>query len=371
VLKLQDAKQDEPEVKLEIVDLWQGLDDVPTRPVIVEGLLQRGVVTFVVGKGASAKSLFAQSIGLMVASGKPWTHWEPRAPGSVMIVNAEDDLDEQRRRLSATRDSFDARPIKPLQAVDLSQNVLFALSPEQRPEKTAAFMALERAIRDHRPDVVIIDPLVEHHALNENDNGHMALVVGALRRLARECECALLIVHHGRKGASGGDQDGARGASALVNAARAAITMEPMTDEQANMLSEKERENQRAYICVADAKMNYALRLGQRFLRLQGYEHANGESYPALVAPKENLLPDDDEIVRFLAGKNFSASTRGPKVGRADAEVALHWQVSPIKAKQRLEDMERRNLIHKAVIKDGKGNEKHVIAVGGTQGNLV
>lgn len=365
-----DLKNAEKDVHLEVVDLWEGLDDVPPRPVIVEGLLQRGVVTFVVGKGASAKSLFAQNIGLMVAAGVPWTHWEPRQAGGVLIVNAEDDLDEQRRRLAAARDAFNALPVQPLQTVETTDNVLFSLTPELRPQVTPAFHALSKLIQQLAPDVVVIDPLVEHHALNENDNGHMALVVSSLRRLARQANCALMVVHHGRKGAAGGDQDGARGASALVNAARAAITMEPMTDEQAKGLSEKERENQRMYISVADAKMNYAERLGHRFLKLEGQQHINGESYPALIMPLQNLLPDDDEIIRFVSGRDFSASSRGTKEGRADAEVAARWEVATPKARERIEDLVRRDKLHRAQVKDAKGNEKWVIRAGPAQGTL-
>lgn len=361
-----------PQCEISSVPLWQGLEEVAARPILVDGLLQRGVVTFVVGKGASAKSLFAMTIGLMVSAGGAWAHWEARNPGTVLIMNAEDDLQEQRRRLWAAAEANPClRDYKPLETISASSNVLFELGEGGGPSTSAAWAALLQIVAQKEPDLIIIDPLVEHHVLNENDNGHMAFVVAHLRRLARHANCSVLVVHHGRKGATGGDQDGARGASALVNAARSAITMEPMTEEQAKgRLAPDQLEMRHRFIGVADAKMNYAERLGERFLLLDPKQHPNGDFYPALTKPRDNVLPDDAAIVSWLDGKDFSAATRGQKAGRADAEIAEYYHVSPSRAKDWLRAARRNGLIHNCDLTDRKGHEKTVVRAGPAQGQL-
>ena len=47
---------------------------------------------------------------------------------------------------------------------------------------------------------VIIDPFVSTHEVNENSNSAIQVVVAMLRKLARETDAAIHIIHHVRKG---------------------------------------------------------------------------------------------------------------------------------------------------------------------------
>jgi RecA-family ATPase len=57
--------------------------------------------------------------------------------------------------------------------------------------------------------------------MNENDNQQINFVADLFRSIAKECQIAVMLVHHTRKGAEFGARgENARGASALKDAAR-------------------------------------------------------------------------------------------------------------------------------------------------------
>jgi AAA domain len=61
--------------------------------------------------------------------------------------------------------------------------------------------ALQLALDALHPDVIVIDPLVSFCAGgNMNDNAVMSSVMRKLKEIAARYECAVLIVHHTRKG---------------------------------------------------------------------------------------------------------------------------------------------------------------------------
>ena len=71
--------------------------------------------------------------------------------------------------------------------------------------------------------VVIVDPFVSCHRVNENDNSAIERVAKSWARVAEETNCSVMAAHHNRKtGSEGATVDDGRGASALRDAARTA-----------------------------------------------------------------------------------------------------------------------------------------------------
>src|SRR5437870_340514 len=54
----------------------------------------------------------------------------------------------------------------------------------------------------HRPVLLILDPLVRLHAIDENAAGEIAALLGYLRLLQRKTGAAIALVHHARKNVS-------------------------------------------------------------------------------------------------------------------------------------------------------------------------
>ena len=54
------------------------------------------------------------------------------------------------------------------------------------------------------PRLLVLDPFVRLHRIDENDAGQVSALLGYLRELQREHDVAVLVVHHARKNGSAG-----------------------------------------------------------------------------------------------------------------------------------------------------------------------
>ena len=239
-------------------------ETLPKRPWIAKGYLLRGSVTVVAGAGAAGKSMLCLGYATSLAFGEKWGKFIPLQECRVSLLNAEDDADEQKLRLSAVLRSWGKAP------ADLAGRVarlgfsrsahLVNYDPDTgMASPTAAMNELTEHIKAFQPDVVAIDPLVELHNANENDNQALRAVIACFRELARSTNCAILIVHHSRKGSGDahGDMDMIRGAGAIVGAARVALTCCVMTEKEATDLGIP-KTAKGFYFRVDGAKSNYA-----------------------------------------------------------------------------------------------------------------
>ena len=97
----------------------------------------------------------------------------------------------------------------------------------------SSFEVLETALAALRPDVIILDPLVVLCGIGNMNDTVMSQVMRELKTLAAKFTCAVLIVHHNRKGGDAGSAESISGAAAIVNLARHAIMPVPMTEKEA------------------------------------------------------------------------------------------------------------------------------------------
>ncbi|MEO0882904.1 MAG: AAA family ATPase [Pseudomonadota bacterium] len=346
-------------------DLWQDLDNVPPRPVLVDNLLEKKMLTFLAGQGGVAKSLFAQSVAVMVSSGLEWAGWQPRVPAPVLIMNTEDNVDYQRRRMYAIAKTMGARPVQPITSLGADEPQLFCWDPKnQVPVETAAWSALKRAVQERKPGLLIIDPLVDATMLNENDNGQMNWAMLQLRKLAWDHDMAILLVHHARKGGDVDSQDSARGASAIVNKARGGLQMDHLPEDQKKRLRPQDVEDWRSFVVLANPKASHSSRQGQKILRIVTVAHQNGDEYPALQQPLIGIMPEDGSILDVISNRELRTSMRGPLDGRADHELAVHFQVDKDSIRKVLRRLENTGAIHREQVTTAGRNTREVYRVG-------
>lgn len=263
--------------------------DIPPRPWIAPGYLIRGAVTVLSGPGSAGKSSLIVGWSIALALSKRWHRFIPVAPMRVFNYNTEDDNIEQHRRMSATLRQFGAAPRdlgdKVVRIGPNGTGTLLRRDPiSGRLAFTAAMRALETLIEEQRPDVLVLDPLVELHDAEENDNTALRAVMAKFRQLAIQYALALVLVHHARKGSgsAAGDPDSLRGASSIVGAARVVLTVLTMDEEQAAKLGIASKDRGR-YFRVDGAKSNYApLHEAEWFERIE-YDLDNGERVAAAV----------------------------------------------------------------------------------------
>jgi hypothetical protein len=128
-------------------------------------------------------------------------------PGRALIYLAEDSLPALRERVAAiaAHRGFHLSELD-LQVIIAPRLRLDLLEDQERLAETA---------RRLKPRLLLLDPLVRMHCLDENDSRAIAGLLSFFRDLQRRLDMALVIIHHTRKNATGGAQagQGIRGSS--------------------------------------------------------------------------------------------------------------------------------------------------------------
>jgi hypothetical protein len=260
---------------------WREPSAIPKREWLYGRHLVRKYVSITVAAGGTGKSLKSISEALSMASGYKLLHDSINQPLTVWLFNLEDDADEMDRRIIGCMTHFD------LQASDIAgrfyrdsgrnQPLVLAKQTDGRTMICEpVYAALRAEILERGVDVLVVDPFVSSHQVPESDNGAIDLVAKTWGRLADECGCAIELIHHVRKsGVTESSADSARGASALVNAARSVDALNPMTSDQAEGFGIHPDEVWRFFRAV-DAKSNLAPRGGQRWFKLESVALGNG-----------------------------------------------------------------------------------------------
>jgi hypothetical protein len=200
-----------------------------------------------------------------IALGASHGEFHPAQTGAVVVYNVEDDQTEQRRRLSAVLRQFDACPAdiqgRVIRTGPSGIGTLFARQADTGfISATPAMHRLREILRERNAVMLIADPLAELHTAEENDNTGLRAVIAEFRSLATDLDLSVILIHHTRKGAlAPGDPDNARGASAIIGAARVVLTLCTMSEDDAKGFGlAADRKTRSAYTRLDDAKQNYA-----------------------------------------------------------------------------------------------------------------
>jgi AAA domain len=260
--------------------------DIPPRQWLYGTQLLRGFVTVLVAPGGTGKSTYAMVVAAALASGQKLLGEHIFAQVNTAILNLEDPMEELDRRLAAIMLRFR------LSRDDLNGK-LFLHSGEDRPVTMAALgddgftvvhpdeEALTAEILAHGIGLLEVDPFAESHTLEENSNPQMIQAAAAWRRIARATNCAILLVHHVRKGAVL-DIDAARGAKGLTDSARVGLLLSSMGDSDAETLGITAEERWQ-YVRLDDAKTNMAPKATKaRWFKLEREDLGNATAaYPS------------------------------------------------------------------------------------------
>ena len=170
------------------------LADVPTaRRWLVEELWGDEAVGIVGGEPKCCKSFLALDLAVAVASGAPCVRrFAVARAGRVLLFAAEDALHVVRQRLAGIARAA-GRDL-----ADLDIHVITA--PSVRLDVERDRDALTATVDKLRPRLLVLDPFVRLHRIDENLSGEVAPLLAYLRELQRRYHVAVLLVHHARKG---------------------------------------------------------------------------------------------------------------------------------------------------------------------------
>ena len=167
----------------------------PQTQWLIEGLWADQAVGILGGEPKCCKSFLALDIAVSVASGRPCLRQYPVArSGKVLLFPAEDSLPVVRQRLEgiagAAQVPFDALPVEVITA------------PSLRLDTPVDRQRLSNTVQQLQPRLLILDPLIRLHRVDENDATQIAGLLSFLRQLQRQFQLAVLLVHHARKDSS-------------------------------------------------------------------------------------------------------------------------------------------------------------------------
>lgn len=164
----------------------------PQTQWLIQDLWSEQAVGILGGEPKCCKSFLALDVAVSVASGAACLRQFPvRRSGPVLLFPAEDSLAVVRQRLegiaAAAQVPFAALPVQVITAPSLRLD-----TPTDR-------LRLSQAVQELRPILLILDPLIRLHRVDENDATQIAALLSYLRELQRQFQLAVMLVHHARK----------------------------------------------------------------------------------------------------------------------------------------------------------------------------
>lgn len=177
---------------------------------LVEQLWGESSVGVIGGAPKCSKTWLGLDLALSVATGTECLgkYAVPRA-GPVLVYLAEDALPIVRERVQgmARQRGLD------LDAIEIHVITAPTLRLDRGPHGERLFETAKRI----RPRLLLLDPLVRLHGIDENNATEVAQLLAYFRSLQRRLDLSVMLVHHTRKNVSGGVAagQGLRGSSDL------------------------------------------------------------------------------------------------------------------------------------------------------------
>jgi hypothetical protein len=179
---------------LPVQPAWRLADGPEQQRWLVDGLWSEQAVGIIGGEPKCGKSFLALDLAVAVAAGIPCLRrFADTHPGRVLLYPAEDALHVVRRRLEG---------ICTAAGISLAElDVQVITAPSLRLDLEADRTRLDETVARLKPRLLVLDPFVRLHRIDENVSGDVAPLLAFLRDLQRRHAIAVAVVHHARKGA--------------------------------------------------------------------------------------------------------------------------------------------------------------------------
>jgi RecA-family ATPase/5S rRNA maturation endonuclease (ribonuclease M5) len=289
----QTALYGEEEAEKWLSDARLDVDFFTVRPeprkMLIDGFIPLGITGTIGGRGGVGKSMLALELALSVATGSAFFGHEVPDPGQVVILSAEDDLEEIQRRLynirSVMPEAFNADALKNNLLIKsfVGDPLLFTQSIDggaalATPEVSAIAGHISRL---SKPKLIIVDTYSRFNGGKENSNEDAAHFVKACEQLSVKTGATVLIMAHMRKG-SRGDADDLAGGARFVDSSRWSATLDaylvPMGEDKLKKAGMSLAEASR-YLSFRIVKDNYVGKLNHVVWLERSAEGVLMESY--------------------------------------------------------------------------------------------
>jgi len=180
---------------LPVEPAWRLAERTEEQRWLIAGLWAEQAVGIVGGEPKCCKSFLALDIAVAVAAAVPCLRrFAVPQSGRVLLFAAEDALHVVRRRLDGI--------CKAAGVALAGLDIQVITAPILRLDLDADRQSLADTVASLQPRLLILDPFVRLHRIDENASGEVAPLLAFLRELQRRHGVAVLLVHHARKGAA-------------------------------------------------------------------------------------------------------------------------------------------------------------------------
>jgi len=215
--------------------LTYSIDDLLTMDLqtdwIVENVLAPKGIAMILGQPAAGKSLLSLDLACSLAYKEKWLDQIPiRRNCSVLFLSGEGGAELLSERVRA----------RPREERNATGKQVYFWTEDKDPDGGLSLSRekvteLVYTIQRLAVEVVIIDPLIEFHAGDENSQQEMAELVKLLREIIHATNVCVVVTHHTRKGdrhtAPGSMLEG-RGSGVLVGAAETVLSLADKGEER-------------------------------------------------------------------------------------------------------------------------------------------
>jgi AAA domain/Bifunctional DNA primase/polymerase, N-terminal len=247
-----------------------------------------GTASATIGPGGGGKPSLSLVEIIALAGGRNLLGETPVRRCRCWYHNAEDDMDELRRRIAANCQHYH------ISQDDLA-GWLHVTSGVEMPIKIATVAngrggaqgiidksmteAIIREIVEYQIDVAVFDPLIAHHVGGEGATGDMDQIAREFVRIAYVTNSSVEIVHHTRKPASGQEEMtifDSRGPIALIDAVRASRVLNTMSSSEA-VKARIDDVDRRLHFRMDDSKGNRAKPTAAKWYKFASVPLPNGD----------------------------------------------------------------------------------------------
>lgn len=321
---------------------WRDPKAIPTRPWVYGRWLLRGTVTAVVAPGGVGKSSFMAASILALTTGRPIlgkSVWG--GPQRAWYWNLEDDSEELERQIQATAMHHGIAPdacgdrLYIDSGLEVGHELCTAIKgPNGCVIQRPIIAGIEAELNARNIDVLIVDPFVSSHSVDENDNSAIDSIVKEWARVANRAKCSIVLVHHSKKlGGQKVTTESSRGASSMPAATRATLVLNRMDEIEAKQFMIEADDERRRLFTVQDDKHSRAPAEKAEWYRMASVDLGNfdGEHSDNVGVVTRWTPPDAFEGVNvthlrrvqaIVAGGEFRESSQAANwVGTAVASV--------------------------------------------------
>lgn len=175
---------------------------------LIESLWLNEAAGIIGGQPKCGKSWLGLDMAVSVASKTPCLgRFAVTTAGPALIFLAEDALHGVRARVAGICQS---RGLD-IATLDVSAITAVALRLDDQGDRDRLWRAVERV----KPRLLLLDPLVRLHRLDENNSRDIAGILGFLREIQRHFATAVVLTHHSSKRSHARPGQGLRGSSDL------------------------------------------------------------------------------------------------------------------------------------------------------------